>query len=242
MDNLFYQPQIQEGIHFLDPEESRHCYKVLRRKVGDAIHITDGEGVLYEAILTETKPDKCSFTIQSSRNEESKKFRIHIAIAPTKNPDRIEWFVEKAVEIGIDEISFILCDKSERAAMKTERIEKLAISAMKQSLKTSLPKINPMGLFKDFVATTTAIEKYIAYVDHTNPDQLLKIAKPNADYVIMIGPEGDFSKKEIELAITHHYKKVGLGPSRLRTETAGIASCHILNLINQQTHVNTEQL
>jgi 16S rRNA (uracil1498-N3)-methyltransferase len=233
MDNLFYQPNIQDGIHFLDPEESRHCYKVLRRKVGDAIHITDGKGVLYDAVLTETKPDKCSFKVQSSRKEEPKKYQIHIAIAPTKNPDRIEWFVEKAVEICVDEISFILCDKSERAAMKTERIEKLAISAMKQSLKPSLPKINHMCLFIDFIIDAKATDKFIAYVDHTNPNQLLKVAKPGSEYIVMIGPEGDFSKKEIELAMQHQYKKIGLGPSRLRTETAGMVSCHILNLVNQ---------
>lgn len=232
MDNLFYQPRIQEGVFNLDPDESRHCYKVLREKVGDSIHITDGKGNLYEAILTETKPDKCSFKIQLTQTQEQKKYRIHIAIAPTKNPDRIEWFVEKSVEIGVDEISFILCDKSERAAMKTERIEKLAVSAMKQSLKTTFPKINSMGLFKDFIMNTHAAEKYIAYVDHSNPDLLTQVAKPNTEYVILIGPEGDFSKKEIELANMHHYKKVSLGPSRLRTETAGMVACHILNLVN----------
>jgi len=232
MDNLFYQPGIQEGLYFLDSDESRHCYKVLRKKVGDTIHITDGKGNLFEAILTETKPDKCSFKIQSTQPQEKKKYRIHIAIAPTKNPDRIEWFVEKAVEIGVDEISFILCDKSERAAMKTERIEKLAVSAMKQSLKTYLPRINPMGLFKDVIMNTHAVEKYIAFVDHTNPNLLMQVANSNTTYAILIGPEGDFSKNEIELAIAHQYKKVSLGPSRLRTETAGIAACHILNLVN----------
>lgn len=233
MDNLFYQPLISDGVHFLDPDESRHCYKVLRKKTGESIHITDGHGSLYDAILTETKPDKCSFKIQSTKREDAKSYRIHIAIAPTKNLDRIEWFVEKATEIGIDEISFILCDKSERAAMKTERIEKLAISAMKQSLKTSLPKINPMGLLKDFIVQTKAKEKYIAFVDHTNPDQLKNVAKAKGNYIVLIGPEGDFSKKEIELAIANEYKKIGLGPSRLRTETAGVVACHILNLTNQ---------
>lgn len=237
MDNLFYQPLIPEGVHFLDPDESRHCYKVLRKKAGESIHITDGRGTLYDAILTETKPDKCSFKIQSKQTEEAKSFQIHIAIAPTKNPDRTEWFVEKAVEIGVDEISFLLCDKSERAAMKTERIEKLAISAMKQSLKTTLPKINPMGLFKDFIAQAKADEKYIAFVDHTNPDQLLILVKQKRNYIVLIGPEGDFSKKEIELAVMNHYKKVSLGPSRLRTETAGVVACHILNLVNQNGNV-----
>ena len=231
--NLFYQPHIQDGIHYLDPEESRHCFKVLRKKPGDLIQITDGKGYRYQAKLTDTQSDKCSFNIESKQEEEKKPFTIHIALAPTKNPDRTEWFVEKAIEIGVDELSFLLCDNSERAALKTDRIEKLAISAMKQSLKNSLPKINHMVLLKDFIGTSGTAAKYIAYVDQTNPDHLLKDAKPKSNYIVLIGPEGDFSKKELELALAQGYKKVSLGPSRLRTETAGIVACHILNLVNQ---------
>lgn len=231
--NLFYQPHIQDGIHYLDPEESRHCYKVLRKKPGDLIQLTDGKGYRYQAKLTDTKSDKCSFTIESKQQEEKRPYTIHIALAPTKNPDRTEWFVEKAIEIGVDELSFLLCDNSERAALKTDRIEKLAISAMKQSLKNSLPKINHMILLKDFITTNSTASKYIAYVDQTNPDHLLKEAKPKSNYIVLIGPEGDFSKKELELALTQGYKKVSLGPSRLRTETAGVVACHILNLVNQ---------
>jgi 16S rRNA (uracil1498-N3)-methyltransferase len=231
--NLFYQPHIQDGIYYLDPEESRHCYKVLRKKPGDVIQITDGKGYRYQAKLTDTKPDQCSFTIESKQQEEKRPFTIHIALAPTKNPDRTEWFVEKAIEIGVDELSFLLCDNSERAALKTDRIEKLAISAMKQSLKSSLPKINHMVLLKDFITASNTASKYIAYVDQTNPDHLLKEAKEKSNYIVLIGPEGDFSKKELELALTQGYKKVSLGPSRLRTETAGVVACHILNLVNQ---------
>jgi 16S rRNA (uracil1498-N3)-methyltransferase len=230
--NLFYQPGIPTGIHYLDPEESRHCSKVLRKKTGDIIQITDGIGSLYQAKLTESKSEKCSFKIESTQKEEKRPFSIHIGLAPTKNPDRTEWFVEKAIEIGVDEISFLLCDNSERAALKTDRLEKLAISAMKQSLRYTLTKINHMVLLKDFVIATAATSKYIAYVDQINPDHLLKIATPNSDYVVLIGPEGDFSKKELELATTNNYKKVSLGKSRLRTETAGVVACHILNLIN----------
>lgn len=205
---------------------------MLRKKAGDIIQITDGAGNLYQAKLTESKSDRCTFKIESTQKEEQRPYFIHIGIAPTKNPDRTEWFVEKAIEIGVDEISFLLCDNSERAALKTDRLEKLAISAMKQSLRYTLTKINHMVLLKDFIATTTATAKYIAYVDQTNPDHLLKTASPKSDYVILIGPEGDFSKKELELATTHNYKKVSLGTSRLRTETAGLAACHILNLVN----------
>lgn len=205
---------------------------MLRKKAGDTIQITDGAGHLYQAKLTESKSDRCSFKIESTQKEEKRPYVIHIGIAPTKNPDRTEWFVEKAIEIGVDEISFLLCDNSERAALKTDRLEKLAISAMKQSLRYTLTKINHMVLLKDFIATSSATAKYIAYVDQTNPDHLIKTASPKSDYVVLIGPEGDFSKKELELATTHNYKKVSLGTSRLRTETAGLAACHILNLVN----------
>jgi 16S rRNA (uracil1498-N3)-methyltransferase len=230
--NLFYQPGIPNGILHLDPDESRHCSKVLRKKPGDTIQITDGAGTLYQAKLTESKPDKCSFKIESSQKEALRDFNIHIGIAPTKNPDRTEWFVEKAIEIGVDQISFLLCDNSERAALKTDRLEKLAVSAMKQSLRCTLTKINHMVLLKDFIATTKASSKFIAYVDQSNPDHLLKAATQKNNYVILIGPEGDFSKKELELALAQHYQKVSLGPSRLRTETAGLVACHILNLVN----------
>jgi 16S rRNA (uracil1498-N3)-methyltransferase len=230
--NLFYQPGIANGIHYLDAEESRHCSKVLRKKAGDPVQVTDGKGNLYNVTLTESKPDKCSFKIDSVEQENKRPFHIHIAIAPTKNPDRTEWFVEKAIEIGVDEISFLLCDNSERAALKTDRLEKLAISAMKQSLRYTLTKINHMVLLKDFVAASQAASKFIAYVDQSNPDHLLKQATPKNRYVVLIGPEGDFSKKELELTIAQGYKKVSLGTHRLRTETAGLTACHILNLIN----------
>lgn len=231
--NLFYQPDIPNGIRNLDPEESRHCSKVLRKKPGDAIQITDGKGTLYQATLTESKPGAvCSFKIDSTEQEVKRPFYIHMALAPTKNPDRTEWFVEKAIEIGVDEISFILCDNSERAALKTDRLEKLAVSAMKQSLRYTLAKINHMVLLKDFVKSASTASKFIAYVDHTNPDHLQRQATPKSEYVVLIGPEGDFSKKELELTLENGYKKVSLGPNRLRTETAGLAACHILNLIN----------
>lgn len=232
MKNLFYQPGIQYGSHFLDPEESRHATKVLRRKAGDTIHITDGKGVLYTCKVTEPKPDKCSFVIESSEPEKAKSFHIHIAIAPTKNPDRIEWFVEKAIEIGIDEISFIECANSERTSIKLERVEKLAVSAMKQSLKLALPKIHSIRRLHDFIKAENAGVKFIAYVDQANPDELFKAAKPKESYTVLVGPEGDFTPAELELALQNGYKKVALGPSRLRTETAGLAACHTLNLIN----------
>jgi 16S rRNA (uracil1498-N3)-methyltransferase len=233
MDTLFFQPQIEQGVCFLTPDESKHCAKVLRKKEGELISVTDGKGMLYKSIITDSNAQRVTFKIESSVKEKDKGYTIHVAIAPTKNPDRIEWFVEKAIEIGVDEISLILCDKSERAALKTDRLDKLAVSAMKQSLKTSLTKINHMMLLKDFINSYQATQKFIAHVDSTNPVQLKDSAKPKESYIVLIGPEGDFSKKEIDMAISHDYKKVGLGPNRLRTETAGIVACTILNLANQ---------
>lgn len=232
MKNIFYQPGIQSGLYYLDPDESRHVTKVLRKKAGDTLHITDGMGVLYTCTITDAKPDICAFAIESSKQEKQKDFCIHIAIAPTKNPDRTEWFVEKATEIGVNEITFLKCENSERTSIKTERIEKLAISAMKQSLKTTLPKIHSICQLREFITAPNSSKKFMAYVDQTNPAELVKVAKPKENYVVLIGPEGDFSPTELDLAIRHGYQKVALGTSRLRTETAGIVACHTLNLIN----------
>lgn len=232
MKNLFYQPGIQYGSHFLDPEESRHATKVLRKKVGDIIHITDGKGLLYSCKITDAKPDRCGFVIESSEQQKQKSFTIHIAIAPTKNADRIEWFVEKAIEIGVDEISFLECDNSERTTIKIERLEKLAVSAMKQSLKLTLPKIHSIKRLQEFISEPNSSKKFVAYVDLANPDELSRVAKPKENYLVLVGPEGDFSPAELDLAIKNGFKKVALGSSRLRTETAGIVACHTLNLIN----------
>jgi 16S rRNA (uracil1498-N3)-methyltransferase len=230
--NLFYQPLISEGIHHLDEEESRHCIKVLRKNAGDPIHLTDGKGFFYDAIIS--KPDfrKCEFAIAKTIPADTRKYTIHIAIAPTKNADRIEWFVEKATEFGIDKITLIECENSERTFLKPDRLRKLAISAMKQSLKATLPEIHALIPFSDFIATSKGNDKFIAYVDSNNPVHLQNAAAANQASVVLIGPEGDFSKNEIKQAIEAGFVKVSLGKSRLRTETAAIAACHILNLVN----------
>ncbi len=230
--NLFFQPQIPQGVLHLDPDESRHVIKVLRKKQGDQIRLTDGKGVFYDAIINNPDSHRCGFTIQKEISETPRSFNIHIAISPTKNTDRIEWFVEKSVELGIDEITLIQCDHSERQHVKIERLEKMAISAMKQSLKAKLPIIHHLTTFRNILLTSSAKEKYIAYVDNENPHQLKNLSKPNNSYLVLIGPEGDFSAEEIMLAEAKGFIKVGLGPSRLRTETAGLAACHILNLAN----------
>jgi 16S rRNA (uracil1498-N3)-methyltransferase len=230
--NLFYQPLIAQGVHKLDEEESRHCIKVLRKQTGDQIRVTDGLGSFYDVIISTADVRECKFTIIKEEKQPARNFSIHIAIAPTKNTDRIEWFVEKCVEFGIDEITLIECQHSERTFTRIDRLKKVAISAMKQSLKASLPRINELITFEALAVAEISADKFIAFVDETNPIQLKDLAKPSKQYLLLIGPEGDFSSDELSLALLHKFVKVSLGKSRLRTETAGIAACHILNLIN----------
>jgi len=230
--NLFYQPLLPEGKFYLDSLESKHCTKVLRKKNGDYIQITDGRGLLYNAVITRADIHQCSFEVQEKLAESPRGFRIHIGISPIKNTDRLEWFVEKAVELGVDEITLIECHHTERSHVKPERLDKLAISAMKQSLKWTLPIISGPEKLSEFIKRSTASSKFIAYVDAENPNHLIHMAAPRSNYLILIGPEGDFSKDEVSLALENNFNPVSLGTSRLRTETAGLAACHILNLVN----------
>ena len=229
--SLFFQPNIQSGSLFLDSEESRHAVQVLRMHEGEEIEITDGFGFFYSAKISEANHKKCLFEILQKREVQKKLFCIHLAIAPTKNADRMEWFVEKAVEIGIDHISFIHCQNSERKNINIERMEKIAVSAMKQSQQSWLPKISPLAPFKEIVKEK-ADQKFIGFVDLKNPMHLKSEAKIKGDYLVLIGPEGDFSNEELALALESGFQKVSLGANRLRTETAGITACQILNLIN----------
>ncbi len=229
---LFYQADIVDGINLLDEEESRHIQKALRLTVGDTIRLTDGKGYYYEAQLAPNQGRSSAFKVLTKTRSPAPKHSIHVAIAPTKNADRIEWFVEKVVELGIQQISFVLCDNSERKTINLDRIEKKAISAMKQSGQYHLPMINGLIPYKQFVKTVKEEERFIGFVDEENPHRLKDLAKSKSSYVILIGPEGDFSEAELNLSYTHNFKKVSLGSTRLRTETAGIAACHILNLVN----------
>jgi 16S rRNA (uracil1498-N3)-methyltransferase len=229
--SLFYQPNITAGILNLDPEESRHAIKVLRRVKGDELHLTDGKGCFYISRITQDDPKKCGFEILEKKQVAKREYQIHIAIAPTKNADRIEWFVEKATEIGIDKISFILCQNSERKTINVERVEKIVISAMKQSGQAWLPRLSNIIPFKE-ILKSEATQKFIAFVDDQNQDHLKVMAKTNGNYMVLIGPEGDFREEELNLAIQNDFKKVSLGNNRLRTETAGLVACQILHFVN----------
>ncbi|MFM8912856.1 MAG: 16S rRNA (uracil(1498)-N(3))-methyltransferase [Flammeovirgaceae bacterium] len=229
--NLFFQPTVSEGINHLTTEESYHAFRVLRMSAGDEIQLTDGKGAFYLGQIISIDSKKCAFKIKTHKTIPKKNYRIHIAIAPTKNADRIEWFVEKAIEIGVDEISFILCKNSERKVLNLERIEKIAVSAMKQSQQAWMPTLHPLQPFSNLLQQP-ADQKFIGHVDSFPGVHLKTIAKPNQGYLVLIGPEGDFSKEELQSAQQLGFEKVSLGENRLRTETAGIATSQILQLIN----------
>ena len=235
MDQFFYSTQIDGDIIILPEDETLHALKVLRKKSGDKLMVVDGRGGLYETCIESVDTRNCRLNIISVDKEFGQQnYYIHIGIAPPKSHDRIEWFVEKAVEIGVQEISFILTDHSERKDIKLNRINKRTVSSMKQSLKASLPVINDIVPLKDFMIKCSNDEKYIGYLNKGNNCHLMLSATTKSDYCILIGPEGDFSSSEINESQKFGFEPVSLGNNRLRTETAGLTACHILNLINEK--------
>jgi 16S rRNA (uracil1498-N3)-methyltransferase len=231
---LFYVPNISGAEVVLDETESKHAVRVLRLQNGNQVQIIDGQGGFYEAEITDANQKKCRLSILKSTHEFGKKdFYLHIAIAPTKNNDRFEWFLEKATEIGIDEITPLLTSHSERKTINIERLGKILVSAMKQSLKAYLPKLNDLTSIKELITNTKTKNRYIAYCDDIQKTHLKDLVEKGKDSLILIGPEGDFSQEEVNLAIENGFKVVSLGEARLRTETAGIVACHIVNLANE---------
>lgn len=231
---LFYNKDFDVQQPALSEEESAHCVRVLRQKPGDQIHVVDGQGTLYKAEIREANPKKCSLKVIETIPEFGKRNHyIHLAIAPTKNMDRVEWMVEKAVEMGIDEISFLLTERTERRHLKIDRLEKIAVSAMKQSVKAYLPQINELVDYKKFIGQVSQEELYIAHLVEGERHSLYRTARPGHSYCVLVGPEGDFSPQEVTMALQNRFTPISLGTNRLRTETAGIAVCHTLNLINE---------
>jgi 16S rRNA (uracil1498-N3)-methyltransferase len=235
---LFYTNNIKNDIAELPEEEAMHCVKTLRKKVGDDIQFVDGQGNWYKGNIIGTSKKAVSIRIESVISEHEKRNHyLHIAIAPTKNINRFEWFLEKATEFGIDEITPLLCFHSERKNVREDRLEKVVVAAMKQSLKAYLPKINPLTSFKDFLRSQNIGEsqKFIAHCQGGFSEakfHLKNAMKISQNITILIGPEGDFSLNEIELALSQNFQEISLGKERLRTETAGLAACHIVNLVN----------
>lgn len=231
---LFYAPDLQGDHYTLNEQESRHCIKVLRLRAGDAIQLTNGMGDLCEAELINEDPRRCEVLITSRQEAYGQRpNHLHIAIAPTKNINRFEWFLEKATEIGIDEITPVICTRSERKVVKNERLNKVITAAMKQSLKAYHPVLNEQLSFKEFMKIEQSGDKFIAYIEEGEHPSLNSIYVAENSATILIGPEGDFSPEEVEMAIKHGYKTVSLGKSRLRTETAGIVACHTIGLMNE---------
>lgn len=231
--HLFYTPDITSDNYIFDAEESKHCIRVLRLSLNDIVFLTDGKGRLYEAEIIDDNMKACKVKVLNITDEfRKRKYKIHLAVAPTKNLNRMEWFIEKATEIGIDEFTPLICEHSEKTYFKAERMSKICISAMKQSLQTYLPVLNDPAKFTEFVSQFSFSEKYICWCETDTTSSLKNIYQQGKDVIILIGPEGDFSKDEISQAIQHGFVPVSLGLNRLRTETAALAACHTINLLN----------
>ncbi|WP_269684443.1 16S rRNA (uracil(1498)-N(3))-methyltransferase [Flavobacterium lacustre] len=232
---LFYNPNINETTEYFsfDKEESKHIIKVLRKKDTDILFVTNGLGFLFKTEITLASDSKCTVQIISFEKKEESKFKLHLAVAPTKMNDRFEWFLEKATEIGIHEITPIICDRSERKVINAERFDKIILSAMKQSNELFLPKLNNAVTFKEFIKQQNKGLQLIAHCEETDKKTLKSVLKPNENVTLLIGPEGDFSEKEIALALKNNYIPVSLGNTRLRTETAAVVACHSVVFFNE---------
>jgi len=229
---IFYTPDIATNPELLF-EEAQHCIKVLRKKEGDKILLADGKGNFYDAEIVQANPKHCIVNIINViQHPKGWNFNLHIAFAPTKNMDRVEWFAEKATEIGIDRFSPVLCQYSERKEIKPQRIEKILVSAMKQSQKAILPQLDEMLPFARFIQQDFDGQKFIAHCYPQEKPILKDVYKRGENALILIGPEGDFSEKEVEEAIKHGFQPVSLGKSRLRTETAALVACHAIHVLN----------
>jgi 16S rRNA (uracil1498-N3)-methyltransferase len=233
---LFYTPDIDPSLpqYFLSEEESKHAVRVLRLAVGNEVTLIDGKGGLYKAEIKDAHPKRTILQIQQVTTEFNKRNHyLHIAIAPTKNLDRVEWFLEKATEIGIDEISLIICQRSERKEAKAERLNKIITSAIKQSIKAYHPVLNAPVNLSQFLKQPFNGQKFIAHCDDGEKTELAQSIEKQNRYLILIGPEGDFTPAEVDTALQNGYKAITLGESRLRTETAALEACFEVNFLNR---------
>lgn len=233
--HIFYTPDITHNTYTLNEEESKHCVRVLRLTTGSIVNLVDGKGGFYTAEITSDNPKKVSLSILKVENEFHKRNHyLHIAVAPTKNIDRIEWFLEKATELGIDEITPIITDRSERRVVKEDRLNKVITSAVKQSIKAYHPKLNDAIAFDAFLKEPFDGNKLIAHcIDNGEKQYISKLVAPHQKYLILIGPEGDFTPDEVNLALNKGFKALTLGDNRLRTETAALSVCFEINYLNR---------
>jgi 16S rRNA (uracil1498-N3)-methyltransferase len=233
---LFYNPTIDETTEAFsfDKVESKHIIKVLRKKDADILFVTNGKGYLFETEITLASDSKCTVRIISFEKKPKSKYNLHLAVAPTKMNDRYEWFLEKATEIGIHQITPIICDRSERKVINKDRFDKIILTAMKQSNEVYFPTLNEAISLKDFLKHKQEGLQLIAHCEETDKKTLKSVLKPNNSITILIGPEGDFSEKEIALALDNAYSPVSLGTTRLRTETAAVVACHSVAFVNEE--------
>jgi 16S rRNA (uracil1498-N3)-methyltransferase len=232
--NIFYTPDIGGKFYTLEESESKHCVRVLRKSLGDRLILVDGKGGWYEASINDPNPKRCSVeVINEIQHFEKRDYSLHLAVAPTKNIDRFEWMLEKATEIGVDEITPLLCEHSERKQVNNERLQKVMVSAMKQSLKAYLPRLNNLTNFETFLSNNFETAKFIAHCDEGFKKHLFAKVKPKEKVLVLVGPEGDFSPEEIKMAMESGFLEVSLGSSRLRTETAGVVVCEVVSLVNE---------
>ncbi|MDM1295160.1 16S rRNA (uracil(1498)-N(3))-methyltransferase [Sphingobacterium sp. N143] len=235
---LFFTPDLNPSLEnfILSEEESKHAIRVLRMESGDRLHLIDGRGGLYEAQIIDPHPKRTVLAIlQVKENFQQSAYHLHVAVAPTKNIDRIEWFLEKATEVGIQEITPIICEHSERKEVKPDRLNKVIVAAMKQSLKAYLPRLNPAITFKQFLKELPqdGVGKAIAHCVDSDKKYLNQVFEPGQHYIVLIGPEGDFSTEEIALALEAGFQPISLGDARLRTETAALAASLEISLLNR---------
>lgn len=232
--HLFYTSDILFDTYTLSEEESKHCIRVLRLEMGAEVILVDGRGGYYTAKITDTNPKRTSLQVISKQEAFGKRNHfLHIAVAPTKNIERMEWFLEKATEMGIDIITPIICERSERKEVKTDRLNRIITSAVKQSIKAYHPLLNEPVSFKKFISGQFDGQKLIAHCMEGSKNNLKELIKPQGSYLVMIGPEGDFTPHELDLAHSAGYLPISLGEARLRTETAALAACFEINFLNR---------
>lgn len=233
---LFYLPQISDGLVSLSSEEARHAVQVLRKKVGDELDIVDGRGTWYRGTIVEATKKSCQLSVVTIRKEMQRNdHRLIMAVSPTKSNERFEWFLEKATEIGVDEIIPLKCKRTERPRIRHDRYEKVLVSAMKQSLQAWLPKLHPLMSFADALELTAdSGGKYIGWCDESIELPLLHNYQPTDSVCIFIGPEGDFTEEEVNKARTANFLPITLGPNRLRTETAALSATQMIAFLEQK--------
>lgn len=234
--NVFYLPDAQIGTISFPEEESKHIVKVLRMKEGDRFCVTNGKGSLFDAELIDAHPKRAMADLSNQRNGyDISDYNLTIAMAPTKLNERTEWFLEKATEIGINEVRFFTSYHSERRAINIERFKKIVVAAMKQSVKSYMPSMIDIQSLEKIVKQDFEGQKFIAWIDDDVEVQLCDLYKKGTNAIVLIGPEGDFSKEEVKMAMDYGFVPVSLGKARLRTETAALVACHTIQLINQMS-------